>query len=275
MEKEFLHQFYPRILDVTHRSTSFWEGNDYRVQIPSTKVYNLAFMYEGEGQLVLNGERYELKEGSIFHISPGMRMELSSSRSKPLRYFGVQFHQLRIQWEGSDCQTSMSDAPLPFRRVLFLPRNSLHIHVAAMYDGWQEKEAGYEWQAKLGLFQLLDQLCSIVIAEQTRQESSYLQMESSVRYIRHNYAEPLTRDRLADQASMSISHFSAVFKNVIGISPQQFVEKVRIDQAKSMLSGTTKPISQVAKEVGYSDPLYFTRVFTKVTGMAPREYRGG
>ncbi|MNF06130.1 Arabinose operon regulatory protein [compost metagenome] len=74
--------------------------------------------------------------------------------------------------------------------------------------------------------------------------------------------------------SLSVSHYSALFKKVMGISPLQFVEKVRIDHAKTMLTGTSKPISKIAREVGYNDPLYFTRVFTKVTGVAPREYRG-
>ncbi|MFE5320686.1 helix-turn-helix domain-containing protein [Paenibacillus sp. NPDC056579] len=261
-------------MDVVHRTVDFWEGTEYCAVRPSTNVYNLAFIYEGEGTLNLNGESYELGPGCIFHVSPGMRMELKCSRDKPLHYFGVHFHQLRVQWEGSEVQTTVTVTPLPLARMLYLPGHSVHGQAAALYDGWHSKSPGYEWQTKLGLFQLLDELCSAVIEVRTREESSYRAMDNSVKYIRQHYAEPISREVLAEHVSLSVSHYSALFKKVIGISPLQFVEKVRIDHAKTMLTGSSKPISEIAREIGYNDPLYFTRVFTKVTGMAPREYRG-
>ncbi|WP_284639543.1 AraC family transcriptional regulator [Paenibacillus silviterrae] len=247
----------------------------YRVVRPTTSLYNLAFIYAGEGVLELDGDLYELGSGCVFHVNPGRRMDLKSSQEQPLQYFGVHFHQLRIQWEGGDYQASFTDTPLPFQRLLALRGHPVHEDIRTMYDCWHVKAAGYEWQTKLGLFQLLNELSNVVITERTLQDSSYRKMESSVRYIRQHYAEPLQRETLAEHADLSVSHYSAMFKKVIGISPLQFVEKVRMDQAKSMLTGTSKPISEIAKDVGYSDPLYFTRVFTKVTGMAPRQYRGG
>jgi len=275
MEKEFLHHFYPRILDVTHREAAYWELHHYRVERPVTNVFNLVFVYKGDGVLILDGERFELKPGCVFHVNPGMWMDISTTAHNTLHYYGVQFHQLYIHWEGSECQSTITHMPLPFKRVLTMPTLALHMQASELYDSWHSKSAGYEWQAKLGLFRLMDSLCNVVIAEQTEQEKSYRQMEDSVRYIRQHYAEELNRTILAKQTSMSVSHYSALFKNAVGVSPLQFVEKVRIDQAKSMLTSTSRPINEVAKAVGYSDPLYFTRVFTKITGMAPREYRGG
>lgn len=274
MEKEFLHHFYPRILDVTHRNEAYWEEYDYHIVRPVTNVFNLVFIYKGEGVLILNGERFELRPGCVFHVNPQMSMDISTTANNTLQYYGVQFHQLHIQWEGSECESSITNTPLPFKRVLILPTLEFLNQATQLYECWHSKSAGYEWQAKLKLFQLLDALCNVVIAEQTEQEISYRQMEDSVRFIRQHYSEDLNRTILAKQTSMSVSHYSLLFKNAVGISPLQFVEKVRIDQAKSMLTSTSKPISEVAKAVGYSDPLYFTRVFTKVTGMAPREYRG-
>ncbi|WP_028551972.1 AraC family transcriptional regulator [Paenibacillus sp. UNC451MF] len=272
--KEFLHQFYPKILDVPHRSTSYWETVGFRVIRPTTNLFNLAFIYAGEGTIELNHEGYDLKPGCMFHVSPRIRMDIASSQENPLQYYGVHFHQLRIQWEGTDCQTSFSDTPLPFRRVISLPGYALHDQAASLYRLWQSKETGYDWSAKLALFRIMDGLCDVVISEQRGQERTYRQMESSVLFIREHYAEPLSREVLAEQAYMSVSHYSALFKSMLGISPLQFVEKVRIDHAKTLLTGTSKPIGEIAKLIGYNDPLYFTRVFTKVTGMSPREYRG-
>ncbi|SDD02463.1 AraC-type DNA-binding protein [Paenibacillus sp. UNCCL117] len=273
--KEFLHQFYPNIINVLHRDAAFWENSGFRVTRSRTTLNNMAFIYAGEGRLELDGKGFELGPGRLFHLSPGMSMAIASSREHPLLYYGVHFHQLRIQWEGTECQTSLSETPLPFPRVLALPGTSFHEQAASMHAAWQSKEAGYDWTVKLALLRLLDALCDAAAAvPSVVPPIAARQVEGVVQYIQEHYGKPLDRDILAGQASMSVSHFAALFKSVVGISPQRYVEKVRMDHAKSLLAGTVKPISQIAAEVGYSDPLYFTRVFTKTTGMSPRDYRG-
>jgi AraC-like DNA-binding protein len=274
--KEFLHQFYPKIMDVTHRTPSFWQRSKYHFLRASAQVYNLAFIQKGEGRIILDGQSFDLKPGSLFHISPGLRMEIVTSREAPLEYYGVLFYQMRIQWEGTEFQASPSDAALPLPRVIALPGSELHGEIQAMHALWHAKEASYEWQTKLALLSLLDRLFDAALAVQEgRTPDSLRQVKEIVAYIRDHYAEPLDRTVLAEAAAMSVSHFSALFKTAVGISPQRFVEKVRIDQAKTLLMSTGIPVGEVAKAVGYGDPLYFTRVFTKVTGLSPREYRGG
>lgn len=68
-------------------------------------------------------------------------------------------------------------------------------------------------------------------------------------------------------------HFARVFKQQTGLNPTRWLEERRMEAARQYLSGTSKTISEVAEAVGYADPFYFSRVFRKYYGHAPRHYR--
>ena len=72
---------------------------------------------------------------------------------------------------------------------------------------------------------------------------------------------------------MSSSWFIQRFKESTGFSPLQYVLKLRIANAQSLLEHTDYTITEIAGAVGYSNALYFSRLFHKYMGMSPREYR--
>jgi len=70
------------------------------------------------------------------------------------------------------------------------------------------------------------------------------------------------------------AHLFNAFKARTGLSPKQYLTKIRIDKAKELLAGPLT-IDQIASSVGFNDALYFSRQFKKSTGMSPSEYRSG
>jgi AraC-like DNA-binding protein len=78
---------------------------------------------------------------------------------------------------------------------------------------------------------------------------------------------------LAAIANLSASHFCNVFKRITGFAPVEYLLHMRIQRACELLDTTDEPIKHIASEIGFSDPLYFSRVFTKVHGMSPSAYR--
>jgi AraC family transcriptional regulator of arabinose operon len=80
-------------------------------------------------------------------------------------------------------------------------------------------------------------------------------------------------NRLARAANLSVSRFAHLFRSQLGVSPQQFVERRRLDAASRLLDLTTRPVTSVAAEVGYSNPLYFSTRFRRHTGLSPTAYR--
>lgn len=73
--------------------------------------------------------------------------------------------------------------------------------------------------------------------------------------------------------SSAKDYLNHLFKKNYKISPIQYLIGVRIDRAKKLLCFADKPIGEIAAEVGFSTPVYFSEMFRKYQGMSPREFR--
>ena len=98
-------------------------------------------------------------------------------------------------------------------------------------------------------------------------------IEQAVDTIERRFAEPLTVAALAAQFNVEVCWFSRLFRRQMGLSPQQYLIHVRMTKARELLSTTDCPVGEVARLTGYDNPLYFSRLFSKWCGEAPRDYR--
>ncbi|WP_159881493.1 response regulator [Paenibacillus puerhi] len=92
-------------------------------------------------------------------------------------------------------------------------------------------------------------------------------------YIQKHYHKELTLDKISSLFFINPSYCSYLFKEKTGINFIDFVNKVRIDQAKTLLQTTDEKVYKIAKSLGYENTKYFFRVFKKATGFTPEEYR--
>ena len=92
-------------------------------------------------------------------------------------------------------------------------------------------------------------------------------------FIEEHYSEELTIELLASRIDMSESYFYKSFKECAGISPYQYLTKIRIDHAQSLLTTTELQIKFIARTVGYNSVNHFIRHFHRLTDMTPSEYR--
>ena len=88
-----------------------------------------------------------------------------------------------------------------------------------------------------------------------------------------NYTRRLTLGEIAGHVHLNPQYFSVLFKRETGQSVVDHLTHLRLEQAKVLLKDTSLPINQVAGQVGYDDPDYFSRLFRKINGMSPRQYR--
>ncbi len=92
-------------------------------------------------------------------------------------------------------------------------------------------------------------------------------------YIHENLNTPLTIQQLAGIANLNSTYFSNLFSKLIGMSPIQYINKRRIEEAQKHLLCTDETLYQIAQRVGFSDEYYFSRIFKKTVGISPNHYR--
>lgn len=274
---EFLSGFTPRIIDVVERDARTWAGDNYELYRPGTALHVLALVSGGRGLLALDDYAGTLQPGDLFQFAPGAHLRITSSREQPLRYLSIHFDYGLLRWDGAvGVWQPLSQGPLPFPSAMnFGERPTLHEHFQHLLEVWNTKDIGYEWRARAGFIGLLDELARMLSTRSAVEETPSHAIRTAIEFIKRHLSEPLDRERLAEHVALSPSYFSTLFKQHTGSSPTQYIHKLRIDRAKQLLQTTQLPIQRVADEVGFANAYYFTRVFTRETGLSPRSYRRG
>lgn len=92
-------------------------------------------------------------------------------------------------------------------------------------------------------------------------------------YIAQHLSEDLSLEQLSGLVHLSPNYLSRLFKRQTGQTISSCIQNVRVEQAKILLSTTTLKTYEIGERVGITDPVYFSRIFKKITGLTPKEYR--
>jgi signal transduction histidine kinase/AraC-like DNA-binding protein len=98
-------------------------------------------------------------------------------------------------------------------------------------------------------------------------------VKQAITYLHQNYARPVSRWEVAEAVGVSEDYLSRVFNRELNISPWDYLNRYRVLQSKQLLIQTTESIGSIARQVGFKDQAYFSRVFHKVAGTSPQEFR--
>lgn len=101
-------------------------------------------------------------------------------------------------------------------------------------------------------------------------------LKKALDYIEENYSqETLSLNSVAGEVNVSANYFSAIFSQAMQVTFIEYVTQKRMEKAKKLLKQTDRHSGDIALDVGYKDPHYFSFVFKKTQGCTPREYRAG
>lgn len=98
-------------------------------------------------------------------------------------------------------------------------------------------------------------------------------IDQAVAILMRGFAEAHTAESLARACHLSVSRFAHLFRSVTGTAPLRYLENLRVWKAQELLIGSGRPVKEIGREVGFSDPLYFSKVFRRHLGVGPRDYR--
>ncbi|NLT48215.1 MAG: AraC family transcriptional regulator [Clostridiales bacterium] len=98
-------------------------------------------------------------------------------------------------------------------------------------------------------------------------------VEGTVKYINKNFKEKLTLRDSADHFHVNQSYLSALFKQEMGKSFTEYLTMLRLQEAKKLLRKTNLNLTNIAYQCGFEDQSYFSKVFRKVEGITPSQYR--
>ena len=239
--------------------------NHFRERKEGAEEYIFLCCTAGQGTVEVDGARYRLQENEAFCIP----------RMKAHRYWADSSDPWSIMWvhfKGEDCALY----PLDECRICrFASRDTVR-RMEFLFDLlFRTLRSDYT----LGNFIYLSQVLSLILGEtyaRKQDAAGTARLNKTVtriiRYMYQNLNQPLSLEDLAEQAKMSKSSLSSAFQTCTGHAPMDFFIRLKMQEACKLLRADRRYIYEVAQNLGYQDPYYFSRIFKKVIGVSPRDY---
>jgi len=119
----------------------------------------------------------------------------------------------------------------------------------------------------LGSFRYLSQFRKI------KEITPYSKIDQSIHFMNNNINNKLTLRDLASQSKLSVSQYCSLFKKKTSRTPLNYFAHLKIRQASHLLDYSDLKINEIAFQLGFEDPFYFSRLFSKIMGKSPKKYR--
>ncbi len=133
------------------------------------------------------------------------------------------------------------------------------------------EEAENEVQLRALIPRMIRQYCRLVQTYSRERYSSVVR--DVINYVDFNYMEAMSLDSLAGRYAVSKNYLSSRFHKEVGMTVTNFINHTRVQQSLKLLGGTTLSMPEIAERCGFADANYFSRIFKKMRGMTPNEYR--
>ncbi len=218
---------------------------------PAVRPYHLLhYIVSGSGIFVREGKTYHPREGDIFVIPPYVRTYYEADMKTPWHYIWIGFDATR------ELPNEFCSAILRCRGAGAIFRDMLRC---------EQMENGRSAYLSSRLWELVG-----AALEQGKEKIGYVSRALSI--IHAEYGNHITVNQIAGRLNLDRSYFSSIFGREVGMSPGQYLKKVRMENAAMLIEKHGERPSTAAVSVGYSDYCDFSKIFRKYFGVSPREY---
>ena len=232
--------------------------------------YVIHIIREGKGVLLKNGNTYEVNAGQAFLIYPCEETVYRADRKDPWSYMWVGFHGALAE-EMTEKMGFRPELPVicctKMKQVTETMENLLACCDLSYVNDLMR--TGYLYQ----LMALLTDRDSSQLQSQEKEEMEIRYVRTAVNLLISPGNPQVKVSEVAKTIGISRGYLARIFKNRMGVSPQEFQTKFRMERAGDLLRSTGNSVTAVAVELGYTDVLSFSKSFRKYFGMSPTEFR--
>ncbi|WP_219834073.1 AraC family transcriptional regulator [Paenibacillus sp. R14(2021)] len=246
---------------------------NYHIGPRTSPYYYLIFVQDGHGTFIQNGRTYPLRPNDMFCLFPQVTHEYFTDAEKPLRKIFFAFDgKLALQLlERIGLRPQNPHAPSSLTpEILALMEQFIEV----LHHGEPSERESSDLTRLAYILRVFDALSACRAAEmlETAPPSSWLQ--KGTEYMEIHYADGISIGQVAEYAGVDRTHFTKQFRKAYGVTPIQFLQQLRMNEARLLLAQTSYKIAEIAQSVGYPDLFTFSKAFKKLVGLSPNAYRG-
>lgn len=249
--------YYPKAL-FHHRKRA--QGADQHI---------LIYCVDGKGTVTIKKETFAVQPGDCFILPRKLAHEYSADASDPWTIYWVHFLGSSApglvdtavrEWDGY--KTFLPHAPerLEQFETIYQP----------LARGYRQENLVY---SNMHFWSFLASCIYPGVNKPGKSIQQHDAIDTAIDYMNNHLDKMLTLQQMAKSVNLSQSHFSFLFKNNTGFSPIEYFNHLKVQKACQYLLFTPLRIKEVAIQLGMEDPYYFSRMFTKVMGISPNQYR--
>lgn len=258
------------------------------------KMYEVYYLMEGSRKYFIDNSIYLVNAGSLVLIDADSVHKTSSMGDIPHSRIVINFSldflegfsdQIKALDLTSIFKTKFTVLPLSFKykltienilsRLMDLQDREEHKSISLTTS--ESSTSSQRILSKLLLSELLIHIKEyITILEQKEYESHQIvnnKVDKIIKYICKHYTDDLTLTSIAEQFYISPFYLSKIFKRSTNLSIVEYINSLRIRQAKELLETSPIKIAEIAEKVGFSSSSHFSRTFKLVTGLSPQQYK--
>lgn len=232
--------------------------------------YQLIYITGGEGIFESKScKQISIKEGTVILLFPQ-----EWHRFKPHKDTG--WDEFWIGFNGDIVSNIVRNKFIsPNHCVLTI---GIHEHIISLFTEIVEKtrteQPGYQALVAGMVLHLLGEIYTRTRQEDLKQQDISEALINKSRALLRSYInENVTIESIAEELQVSYSWFRKAFKTYTGIAPHQYLLQLKIERAKILLTDTTKPLKEIAFELGFESSFYFSKLFKLKTKNSPDAYR--
>lgn len=240
----------------------------YRQRLHGADQHILIYCHEGSGMIKLNKTEYHLEAGDFFLIPGNTKHSYGADEHNPWTIYWIHFKGSAANEVAELCKKNNN-----WKGFAGAGAKSLEL----FEEIYSQLERGYGTDtllyANMCFWHFLGTLLfhdKAVTPHNTQNKSA---VDKAIDLFSNNIHQLLTLEQIAAAANLSPAHFSTVFKKKTGFSPIEYFNHLKIQKACQYLQFTNMLIKEIAHALGIQDQYYFSRLFTRVMGISPNDYR--